>query len=121
MSPLAGGMDDAEAREWADALAAHGWPPPERASGSTGTREAGRRRTGSLGCTSCHGEDWTGGGAIPRLAGQGAEYLERQLREFDAGRRYHPPLAGGTPMRALRGRDARDIAAYLSSIGAAEE
>jgi cytochrome c553 len=118
MSPLAGGMDDAEAREWADALTAHGWPPSARATGSAAEREAGHRRTDALGCTECHGAEWIGGAAIPRVAGQRSDYLERQLREFDAGRRYHPPVAGGTPLRVLRGSDAADIAAYLSSVGA---
>ena len=33
-------------------------------------------------CAACHGEKGEGNGAIPRLAGQSAEYVERELNDF---------------------------------------
>ncbi|MFC6632856.1 c-type cytochrome [Microbulbifer taiwanensis] len=38
-------------------------------------------------CVSCHGPSGTGVGDIPRLAGQQADYLRNQLRDWQQGRR----------------------------------
>jgi len=38
-----------------------------------------------MACKSCHGADGEGHGAVPRLVGQHASYLERQLGRFSSG------------------------------------
>src|SRR5690348_12014469 len=40
-----------------------------------------------MACKSCHGASGEGHGATPRLAGQHASYLQRQLERFSAGTR----------------------------------
>ena len=40
-----------------------------------------------MACASCHGPAGEGHGAIPRLAGQHTNYLERQLGLFSSGLR----------------------------------
>lgn len=64
-------------------------------------------------CFSCHGPNG-GGGEAPRLAGQHAGYLARQLRDFRDGRRANDPDG---VMRAIAARlsDA-DIAATAAAF-----
>ncbi len=40
-----------------------------------------------MACKACHGASGEGHGATPRLSGQHAQYLERQLRLFSSGQR----------------------------------
>ena len=71
----------------------------------------------SLTCAACHGPDGNGVEAIPtqpRLAGQSAEYLEKQLRDYQSGQRESAIMA---PMVAtLSEADISDLAAYYASL-----
>lgn len=69
-------------------------------------------------CAGCHGELGQGGsrGEYPRLAGQGAKYLESQLKAFRARTRINIPMYPYTQERELPDEDIKDIAAYLASI-----
>lgn len=69
-------------------------------------------------CAGCHGEFGQGGsrGEYPRLAGQGAKYLESQLKAFRARTRVNIPMYPYTQERELPDEDIKDIAAYLASI-----
>ena len=65
-------------------------------------------------CVACHGLQGQGGGIFPRIAGQPAGYLQRQLRNFRAGRRDNPvmrPVATG-----LSDADIATLADYFSGI-----
>ncbi|MBT7952670.1 MAG: cytochrome c4 [Gammaproteobacteria bacterium] len=68
-------------------------------------------------CAACHGIDGNGAEALPmqpRLAGQHAEYTEKQLREFKSGSRNNAIMA---PMvAALSDEDISDIAVYYASL-----
>ena len=74
--------------------------------------KAGEKKT--AGCTPCHGP--AGAGAMdewPKLAGQHAGYLEKQLRDFREKRRIDSNM---NPLTAeLSDQDIADIAAYLSA------
>lgn len=69
-------------------------------------------------CAGCHGEFGQGGsrGEYPRLGGQGAKYLESQLKAFRARTRVNIPMYPYTQERELPDEDIRDVAAYLASI-----
>lgn len=65
-------------------------------------------------CMSCHGANGhSGGGANPRLAGQHAAYIEKQLHEFkDKNKRYNPIM---TPYaQGMDDAQIRDVAAFLA-------
>jgi len=71
--------------------------------------------TGAIACQDCHGADSAGLASFPRLAGQHASYLVRQLEAFASGHR-----ASGSPMhgiaRDLPPDDVDALAAYLQSL-----
>lgn len=116
MSAFARGMDDATIEVIASALAERPWAsapsPVSEAVVRRGREVAGRRD-----CGSCHGEHFLGAGDIPRLAGQQAGYLARQIEGFGRGDRYHPPSGTGSPMRSVPADQAQDLAGFLHRIG----
>ncbi len=86
--------------------------------------DASAGKTKSATCAGCHGVDGNSANPEwPNLAGQGAAYLEKQLKEFKAGQRENPTMS---PMAApLAEQDMADLAAFYSSqefkVGAADE
>lgn len=68
----------------------------------------------SITCTACHGND--GNSVIPqypKLAGQGAPYLLKQLQDYKNGRRNNPIMTG--MVASLSNQDMEDIAEYFAS------
>ncbi len=65
-------------------------------------------------CAACHGPD---GNSLmptwPRLAGQNAKYLYKQLQDFKAMRRFDPSMAG--MVAPLTEQDMADLATYFAS------
>ncbi len=86
--------------------------------------DASTGKTKSATCAGCHGAD---GNSVnpdwPNLAGQGAGYLDKQLKDFKQGARKNATMA---PMAmALSEQDRADLAAFYASqpvkVGAADE
>jgi cytochrome c553 len=65
-------------------------------------------------CAACHGENALGAGAIPRLAGQHADYLERQLALFKVG--LHRNDVAHANVKNLTADDIVALAAYLEHL-----
>jgi len=72
---------------------------------------AGAQRVAEMKCASCHGANFAGADAVPRLAGQTTGYLISQLEAFAAGRRSHPPIE--VPFDKLG--DIEAVAHYFSA------
>lgn len=71
---------------------------------------------GVASCTGCHGPDGKGiaGAAYPRLAGQHAAYIEKQLKAFRQGK--DQPLADGSRVNDGDASIMRDVAEKLSDL-----
>ncbi len=89
------------------------------ASAVEGDAEAGKNK--SAVCAACHGVDGNSAVAIyPKIAGQSATYLAKQLADFKLGMSSGgkegraDPIMGGMAM-ALSEQDMADLAAYFSS------
>lgn len=71
-------------------------------------------KTKSALCAGCHGQDGNSTNAIwPKLAGQHASYLTKQIREFKDGSREDAVMKG--MVAALSDDDIADIAAFFES------
>ena len=84
---------------------------------SGNTQAAGNATAGktkSMACAGCHGPDGNSlMGTWPKLAGQHADYLAKQLADFKSGARKEPTM---TAMAApLKPQDIADISAYYAS------
>lgn len=72
--------------------------------------------SGATACAACHGLNGepVGDDAFPRIGGQGAPYLSKQLQDFKTKARANAIMA---PIAAaLSADDIRDVAAYYASI-----
>jgi cytochrome c553 len=70
------------------------------------------------GCAQCHAYNGAsdGSGAFPRIAGQSAYYLAKELRDYASGVRTNAVM---TPIaKALSADDTADVAAYYASVNA---
>jgi cytochrome c553 len=70
-------------------------------------------------CAACHGHDAEGSDAkeIPRLAGQHAAYLARQIHDAVDGRRPELTRSHGKRLKALDFEDVMGLSDYLARIG----
>jgi len=74
--------------------------------------EAGKAKSAT--CAACHGADGNSvNPAWPRLAGQHAKYIEKQLREFKSGKRKDATMTAMA--MPLSDEDIVNLAAYFSS------
>jgi cytochrome c553 len=88
--------------------------PLAPASAERGNAEAGKNKAAT--CAACHGADGNGGAdpTWPKLAGQSADYIAKQLADFKAGTRKDPIMQG--MVAALSPQDIKDIGAYYEGL-----
>ena len=101
-----------------------GWLASSEAADAADPREIARGRAiaegaelpDDLRCSRCHGALGTGrpGDEAPRIAGQPAFYLEKQLQDFASGRRHSEKME--EVARALDIRSRRAVAAYYAAL-----
>ncbi len=79
---------------------------------AAGNAAAGKVK--SVACQACHGTDGNSvNPAYPKLAGQSAGYLVKELTDFKDGKRTNPIMSGMAA--SLSTQDMEDIASYFSS------
>lgn len=69
-------------------------------------------------CTSCHGSEAQGQGKFPRLAGQHADYLVKQLAVFQRADERPEGAVMTVVAHGLTPEDIADVAAYLQAAAA---
>ncbi|HKT31055.1 MAG TPA: c-type cytochrome [Gammaproteobacteria bacterium] len=81
-------------------------------AGAAGNAAAGQAKSAT--CAACHGADGNSvSPQFPKLAGQNADYIVRELQRFKSGERKNPIMQ---PMAApLSTQDMEDLAAWFSS------
>lgn len=76
---------------------------------AAGDASAGKAKSGM--CVGCHGVDGNAPNPVwPKLAGQSAGYIAKQLADFKAGKRKDPMMAG--IVAGLSKRDMDNLGAY---------
>ena len=82
---------------------------PVQAAGNTA---AGEKKAGA--CIGCHGPNGNSLNPVwPKLAGQGAAYLVKQMADFKSGARKDPIMAGQAA--GLSAKDMADLGAYFAT------
>lgn len=115
MSAIAEGLSKDDMK----ALAAHfsglKWPNIQQPSPSKDVTKHALTVIGSIGCTSCHLDQYQGDSTTPRLAGQQAAYLLKTMTDFrDHSRANNPGMSD--LMNAAQPADLDPIAQYLASL-----
>ncbi|QQS55371.1 MAG: cytochrome c4 [Candidatus Competibacteraceae bacterium] len=79
---------------------------------AAGDATAGKAKSAT--CAACHSPDGNSTNPqYPKLAGQSADYLLKQLQEYKSGARANPIMAG--MVAPLSPQDMEDLAAYFAS------
>ena len=115
---MANTLDDESIAALADYYAAQ--PAPAGASGEAALVSRGREiylqgvsAVGVPACAACHGPDARGLGEFPRLAGQHAQYVLKQLASFQSNMRNVAVMHGVAS--GLKEREMEAVAAYLEA------
>lgn len=78
--------------------------------------ERGNPYSGIASCASCHGPKGHGSDSLPRLAGQHAQYLELQLKKFNARERTNDNAVMHAVASRLTELEAKAVSAYISGM-----
>jgi cytochrome c553 len=81
-----------------------------------GNAEAGARLSRQFNCVQCHGAELMGQQHIPRLAGQGREYLRLQLKGFKASTRFDMDGQMTSAAQLLSDAEIEILADYLAGL-----
>jgi cytochrome c553 len=115
---MASQLDDATIEALAAYYAAQKPPPPGRGGGALVARgreiyAQGVPAQGVPACSTCHGADARGQADFPRLAGQHAQYVLKQLASFQSSMRNIAVMHGVA--QNLHTDDMQAVAAYLEA------
>jgi cytochrome c553 len=114
MSGIAADLSKDDMKALAKHFAGLKWPNTQQASPSKDATKSALTVIGSIGCTSCHLDQYQGDGSTPRLAGQQSDYLAKTMADFrDRSRANNPGMSD--LMNAAQPADLGPIAQYLSS------
>jgi cytochrome c553 len=78
--------------------------------------DKGNRFSGLPSCASCHGAKAHGTDQLPRLAGQGAQYLETQLKDFNQRTRTNDNAVMHSIAAKLTAFESAAVAQYISTM-----
>lgn len=96
--------------------AVHPVEDPELAQVGRYIFERGNAYSGVPACTACHGAAGQGSDALPRLAGQHARYLERQLRQFGQRERTNDNAVMHAVASRLTELEMKAVASFVSGM-----
>lgn len=78
--------------------------------------EKGNKFTGVPSCASCHGAKGHGTAQLPRLAGQNAQYLETQMKEFNQRVRTNDNAVMHTIASKMSELETAAVSEYISTL-----
>ncbi len=113
---MQGLMKVLSAQEKANIALFYAAQPVPPAVAEAGPRAAEGREHFVHNCVRCHGAEARGGENFPRLAGQQAEYLRRNLTRYlkNAPERSYPPMTAAVTVLGEKNIEA--VVDYLSSL-----
>lgn len=91
-------------------------PPSELATVGKFLYHNGNAQSGLPACKGCHGEAAHGTPQLPRLAGQQANYIERQLKDFNTRKRNNDNEVMHEVAEKITPFEAKALAEYLNTL-----
>lgn len=95
---------------------AHAVQDPELAQVGRFIYQRGNAYSGVAACAACHGPQAHGTEALPRLAGQHAQYTENQLKAFNKRQRTNDNAVMHLIASRLTELEMKAVAAYISGL-----
>ena len=115
MQPIASGFERNDMLAIAEYFSKKPWPDLGQPRAPKDVAQRAQTASGSIGCTGCHLEQFQGDSTIPRLAGQGRDYLAQTMNDFRTRARGNNPGMSDL-MIATAPDDLAALAQYLAGL-----
>jgi cytochrome c553 len=115
MQPIASSFERNDMLAISEYFSKKPWPDLGQPRASKDVAQRAQTASGSIGCTSCHLEQFQGDSTVPRLAGQGRDYLAQTMADFRTRARGNNPGMSDL-MIATSPDDLAALAEYLSGL-----
>lgn len=115
MQPIASGFERSDMLAIAEYFANKPWPDLGQPRAPKAVSQRAQTASASVGCTGCHLEQFQGAGTVPRLAGQGRDYLAQTMADFRSRARGNNPGMSDL-MAATAVDDLTALAEYLAGL-----
>lgn len=115
MQPVVATLERDDMMAIAEYFSRKPWPDLGQPRAPKDVAQAALKASNSIGCTSCHLEQFQGDSTVPRLAGQGQDYLAKTMSDFRSHTRGNNPGMSDL-MNAIAPGDIAALAQYLSGM-----
>jgi cytochrome c553 len=115
MQPIASAFERDDMMAIAEYFSTKPWPDLGQPRAPKDVAQRARTADGSVGCTGCHLDHFQGDSTVPRLAGQGRDYLARTMADFRTRARGNNPGMSDL-MIATSTDDLAALAEYLAGL-----
>jgi cytochrome c553 len=115
MQPIASTFERNDMLAIADYFSKKPWPDLGQPRAPKDVAQRAQTASGSIGCTGCHLEQFQGDSTVPRLAGQGRDYLAQTMNDFRTRARGNNPGMSDL-MIATAPDDLVALAQYLAGL-----
>jgi len=115
MQPIASGFERSDMLAIAEYFSNKPWPDLGQPRAPKAVSQRAQTASASVGCTGCHLEQFQGAGTVPRLAGQGRDYLAQTMVDFRSRARGNNPGMSDL-MAATAVDDLTALAEYLAGL-----
>jgi cytochrome c553 len=115
MQPIASSYERNDMLAIADYFSKKPWPDLGQPRAPKEVAQRARTANSSVGCTGCHLDQFQGDSTVPRLAGQGRDYLARTMADFRTRARGNNPGMSDL-MIATAVDDLGALAEYLAGL-----
>ena len=115
MQPIASPFERNDMLAIADYFSKKPWPDLGQPRAPKDVAQRAQTASGSIGCTGCHLEQFQGDSTVPRLAGQGRDYLAQTMNDFRTRARGNNPGMSDL-MIATAVDDLAALAQYLAGL-----
>jgi len=115
MQPIASTFERDDMLAVAEYFSKKQWPDLGQPRASKDVSQRALTANGSIGCTGCHLDHFQGDSTVPRLAGQGRDYLAKTMADFRTRTRGNNPGMSDL-MIATSPDDLTALAEYLAGL-----
>ena len=115
MQPIASGFERNDMLAIAEYFSKKPWPDLGQPRAPKDVAQRARTANSSIGCTGCHLDQFQGDSTVPRLAGQGRDYLAQTMANFRTRARGNNPGMSDL-MIATSPDDLTALAEYLAGL-----
>jgi cytochrome c553 len=115
MQPIASAFERDDMLAIAEYFSKKPWPDFGQPRASKDVSQRALTANGSIGCTGCHLDHFQGDSTVPRLAGQGRDYLAKTMADFRTRARGNNPGMSDL-MIATAPDDLTALAEYLAGL-----